>query len=137
MGYVCNECGNDNGQFSGYQNITEFCSENITVKADGEITDYSDHEVNDSEVTETHIKKCADCGLENIKYLNPKEYEKWQKEHFDENGEFIKKKNIKETGFSSVEKLRLLTDDLLSNSISLTEYRQKKIEILAGSENEQ
>ena len=135
--YVCHNCGNHEGDFKGYQEVTEYAVENITVNSEGEVTDYSDHEVNDSEVTETHIKKCADCGSENIKYLNPKEYEKWQKEHFDENGEFIKKKNIKETGFSSVEKLKLLTDELLSNSISLTEYRQKKIEILAGSENEQ
>lgn len=125
--WVCHNCGNTEN-FRGYQHVTEFCTEDIYVNADGSIEDYGDKEVNDSEVTETNIETCDKCKSDDIENLPESEFKNWEEKW--EDGQLVKNRkpleNTKDSKLTSVDKLRLLADDLLNGTISITEYRQRK-----------
>ena len=127
MGYNCLDCGNDD-KFKGHQDSTEYITEGIIVNSDQDILDYLDKDVTDSETNETRIESCNFCESKNIKWIEGIELTQWQDENFDENGNFKKsspktKENLGQ--FSSIEKLKLINDQLLKNEITIEEYRQR------------
>ena len=127
MGYNCLDCGNDD-KFKGHQDSTEYITEGIIVNSDQEILDCLDKDVTDSETNETRIESCNFCESKNIKWIEGIELTQWQDENFDENGNFKKsspktKENLGQ--FSSIEKLKLINDQLLKNEITIEEYRQR------------
>ena len=90
--------------------------------------DCLDKDVTDSETNETRIESCNFCESKNIKWIEGIELTQWQDENFDENGNFKKsspktKENLGQ--FSSIEKLKLINDQLLKNEITIEEYRQR------------
>lgn len=127
MGYNCLDCGNDD-KFKGHQDSTEYITEGIIVNSDQEILDCLDKDVTDSETNETRIESCNFCESKNIKWIEGIELTQWQDENFDENGNFKKSspKTKENPGqFSSIEKLKLINDQLLKNEITIEEYRQR------------
>mgnify|MGYP001566570446 CR=1 FL=1 len=124
--YVCNNCGKGE-KFTGYQHYKEWGTEGILVDENGEIIDYFDKEVDDSEREVEIIEKCGKCESEDIQNLTDESFEKWEKDHFDANGNFIKitKSPAEPDAFVSVNKLQLLNDKLLKNEISIEQYRRE------------
>lgn len=130
--WVCNNCGSTE-KFKGYRKFTEWGTEGIVVSSDGEIEDYHDHDVDDSEINETHIEQCSSCDSHDISNLDEVELRDWKVLHFTD-GKFLKKK---EKTLTSTDKLRLLADELLGDKISIQEYRQRKTEIIKVDDNGQ
>lgn len=65
MGYYCRDCGNTE-TFSAIQNFTEYGYENVTMDGEGEILDWNDREVTDSEQGEIEDLECGECGSSNV-----------------------------------------------------------------------
>ena len=124
--YVCNNCGNGE-KFTGYQHYKEWGTEGILVDENGEIIDHFDKEVDDSERQDRVIEKCDKCESEDIQNLTDESFEKWERDSFDANGNFIKgvKSPAEPDAFASVNKLQLLNDKLLKNEISIEQYRRE------------
>lgn len=126
MPWQCSNCGNID-RFKGYQEYTEYGTEGIIVNGNDEIIDYFDRESSNSDAGDMHIEKCVKCDSTEIQYLEEEEFEKWHDSHFDENGNFYKesKKVVENPGnFESYSKLKLLNDNLLSDVITIEEYRR-------------
>lgn len=133
--WACDNCGNTK-KFFGHQSYTEYGREDITLDGETEdIVDYGDREASNSESDDITITECANCNITDkakILYLNEAELDKWRKENFDQNGNFIKgatKLNPEELRFASLDKLQLLNDALLKGNLSIEEYRQKAREL--------
>lgn len=132
MVWVCKDCGGME-KFKGYQNYTEYGTEDIVIDFNGEILDYGDRDSNDSERGDQTIEYCGKCESKNIEDVHGEELDNWKMNHFNANGEFCKEGKTKSENpgnFNSYDKLKLLNDELLSNKISIEEYRQKKKEIM-------
>jgi len=84
MGYRCLACGSE-GSFNATQSCTQYCTENITMDSEGNIDEYNDCEVDESEVTDgpTDVE-CCECDSTDVEWFDSEEeYEERQKE-FDE-----------------------------------------------------
>jgi hypothetical protein len=86
MGYRCLNCGSEE-TFSGYQDVTRYESEEIILNSDGDIEDYGDSELHDSEVTDGPYElECDSCGSCNVEWFDSEEQflERWNEEHPNE-----------------------------------------------------
>lgn len=88
MGYMCENCGN-NSSFSATQNYTEWGTEDITINGEGEVIDWNDRNVNDSEIREGPNEiECNDCGSGNVTLYDDEDEEAERLEEIrQENGE--------------------------------------------------
>lgn len=64
--YLCMECG-QRDSFRGTQNITEYCTEDITFNGEGDINDWGDRDCYESEVTDgPNDVECSECISGNV-----------------------------------------------------------------------
>lgn len=129
MPKICEECGN-HIYFKGWTMYREEVTYNSVFNEIGEIVNNEDRELEHSELLEKHIERCNQCDSEKIVNLTDVQFEQWKREHFDNDGKFIKK--AMKTGESEIKgteaKIKLM-DDFLSNKISVEEFRKRKITV--------
>ena len=73
MVYLCRDCGHDES-FDAIQNVTEYCTESVTLNGDGEVIDWGDRDTNDSEVTDGPDNiECGECNSSNVEEYDTQE----------------------------------------------------------------
>ena len=79
--YLCRECGNTEN-FSATQDVTEYCTESISVDGEGTIIDWGDRESYDGNVTRyAYNIECDVCGSSDITdFVNLEELEEAKRE---------------------------------------------------------
>lgn len=65
MGYVCNECGNRD-KFRQTIEITQYGTEDTLITSNGDIIDYMDTEIDDSDCGDIIQTVCDECLSENV-----------------------------------------------------------------------
>ena len=60
--YICENCGPSQDSFRGRQEFSDYGTEEIFFDSQGDIQDYGDKDVNDSEAGEWHDIECRTCG---------------------------------------------------------------------------
>ena len=96
MGYRCLNCGHADS-FDATQQVTQFCTEDITISSDGDISDYGDSNVNDSEVTDgPNDIECCGCGSSDVEWFEEEEEYLERKAQYDEENNPINVPNWKQ-----------------------------------------
>lgn len=73
MPYYCTECGEEDN-FIGLRDVTQYGEEEIFFDSEGDIQDYGDTDVSDSDGGNWHNLRCNTCDVE-IVYMTEREIE--------------------------------------------------------------
>ena len=69
MTYVCNDCGNHE-RFKAIQETTNYCRDEVFVDGEGDVLDYGDSDVYDSDSGDTDNYTCQECESEDVDWFD-------------------------------------------------------------------
>ena len=70
MGYICKNCGQQD-RFNATQEVTQYVTEQIYIDGEGDINDYGDSDVNDSDSEGgPENVECSECDSDDCEWVD-------------------------------------------------------------------